>query len=269
MGGDLRQVKQDALKGANKWLLIACAVPPVKFRLFCFPPAGLGGVVFRSWAAKLPAGVELCAVQLPGRTLRLSEPGMTSIPRLAEAITDAIADLPELPFALFGHSMGAVLASEVARSLVARSLLLPSYLIVSGRRPPQVPDTRAPISGLSDDAFVAEINRRYGGIPSEILANPDVLALLLPGLRADMIALEAFRPGPRPPFPIPISAFGGDADLMTPIEHLDEWKSETLGAFSTRVFQGGHFYLDTQREPVVGEIARLIAPFLAKVKAEA
>ena len=154
----------------------------------------------------------------------MAEPAMRSIPELADAITDAVQQLPEGPFAFFGHSLGAVLASEVARRLADRSLSLPTHLIVSGRRPPRVPDPRAPIGDLPDDAFVSEINRRYGGIPSEILANPDVLALLLPGLRADVIALETFRPGPRPPIPIPIFAFGGDADPMTPASHLEEWQ---------------------------------------------
>jgi surfactin synthase thioesterase subunit len=229
----------------------------------------MGAVVFRNWANDLPAGVEVCAVQLPGRTLRLAEPALTSIPELAEAIADAVAQLPERPFAFFGHSMGAVLASEVARGLAARSLSLPSHLIVSGRRPPQIPDPRAPIGGLPDDAFVTQINRRYGGIPSEIIANPDVLALLLPGLRADMIALETFQPGPRPPIPIPIFAFGGDSDPMTPVSHLEEWKSETRSAFALRVFPGGHFYLDAQRKAVAGEVVRLIGPILSNVAAEA
>ena len=115
---------------------------------------------------------------------------------------------------------------------------------------------------------MAEIDRRYGGIPREILANPDVLALLLPGLRADMIALETFHPGPRPPLPIPISAFGGDSDPMTPIAHLEAWKSETQGAFAMRLFPGGHFYLDPQRKAVLDEIAHIIAPILAGVEAE-
>jgi medium-chain acyl-[acyl-carrier-protein] hydrolase len=249
----------EGVTSTSKWFFVPDAPAHAHFRLICFPPAGLGAAVFRNWSNELPRGVELFAVQLPGRTLRLAEPAITSIPGLVEAITDAVAQLPERPFAFFGHSMGAVLASEVARSLMARSLSLPSHLIVSGRRPPHVPDPRMPIGELPDDAFVGEINRRYGGIPNEILANPDVLALLLPGLRADMIALETFRPGLRPPFPMPVSAFGGDSDPMTPISHLEEWKSETQGAFRLRVFPGGHFYVDAQRAAVIGEIARTIS----------
>jgi medium-chain acyl-[acyl-carrier-protein] hydrolase len=192
---------------------------------------------------------------------------MTSIPQLVEAITDAIAQLPDVPFAFFGHSMGAVLANEVARRLMVLSLPLPHHLIVSGRRPPQVADPGPPIGDLPDAAFVAEIDRRYGGIPHEILANPDVLALLLPSLRADMIALETFQPGPRPPLPIPISAFGGDSDPTTPLADIEAWKTETQATFATRVFPGSHFYLDAQRKAVVAEIARIVAPIIGKVEA--
>jgi surfactin synthase thioesterase subunit len=194
---------------------------------------------------------------------------MTSVPELVDAITDAIAQLPQLPFVFFGHSMGAVLASEVARRLIENSLSAPRHLIVSGRRPPRLPDPNPPIANLSDAAFVAEIGRRYGGIPAEILAEPDVIALLLPSLRADIFALEKFQPGPRPPLPIPVSAFGGDSDALTPLSEIEAWEKETQAGFVLRVFPGGHFYLDTQPRAVVSEIMRIIAPVLANAQIEA
>jgi medium-chain acyl-[acyl-carrier-protein] hydrolase len=252
---------------ASQWLFVPRATWPSTLRLICFPPAGLGAAVYRSWANELPAGVGLCAIQLPGRTSRFREPAMTSIPQLVETITEVIAELPKLPSVFFGHSMGAVLASEVTRRLAALAHPIPRHLIVSGRRPPPIPDRHRPLGALSDAAFVTEIGRRYGGIPPEILANPDVLELLLPSLRADIVALERYQPPPRPSLPIPISAFGGDADPMTPVSDIEAWENETQAGFKMRIFPGGHFYLDAQRKPVLDEIARIIAPLLAELKA--
>jgi surfactin synthase thioesterase subunit len=116
---------------------------------------------------------------------------------------------------------------------------------------------------------VTEIGRRYDGIPREILANPDVLELLLPSLRADIVALEKFRPGPRPTLPIPISAFGGDSDPMTPLADIEAWEEETQAGFEMRIFPGGHFYLDEQRKAVTSEITRIIKPIMAGVEARA
>lgn len=259
----------DPESGPGLWFFVPNKVRSARLRLICFPPAGLSPVVFKSWTSELPAGVSLYAVHLPGRTSRIREQAMTSIPELADAITDAIAHLPKLPLVFFGHSMGAVLASEVARRLSEHSLPAPRHLFVSARRPPRIPDPNPPIAGLSDADFVAEIGRRYGGIPAEILAEPDVLALLLPCLRADILSLERFQPGPRPPLPMPISAFGGEADLLTPPSAMEAWKQETQAAFEVRIFPGGHFYLDAQRNAVVREVMRIIAPMLANAELEA
>ena len=155
----------------NAWLYWPAICRPTSARLFCFPHAGVGAAVFRLWPVGLPVELEMCGVQLPGRTTRLAEPAVTSLPMLADAVAQAITPYIDIPFAFFGHSMGAVLAAEVTRTLAASGLALPRHLFVSGRRPPHVPDPELPLSGLSDAEFVAEINRRYGGIPPAILQN--------------------------------------------------------------------------------------------------
>ena len=231
-------------------------------RLFCFPPAGMGAAYYRSWAGELPDAVEMYAVQLPGRTMRMAEPSMTSIRDLVESIVSAIAARLDLPAAFLGHSMGAVLAAETARELMARNLPSPVHMFVSGRRPPHMPDPMPPLRGLSDDDFVLEINRRYGGIPKAILDSPDVLALLLPALRADVTALETFPAKPRPPLSMPITVFGGDRDLLAPRSDLEAWKSETTAPVDVRLFPGGHFYLDREGSTVITTMLETLAPLL-------
>lgn len=245
------------------WLQRFVPRPHARARLFCFHYAGVGASVYRLWPAALPADLEVCAVQLPGRGNRLREPALPSIPALVEALLPELRPQLDLPFAFFGHSMGAVLASEVARAL-HRHGPTPRHLLVSGRRPPHWPTPDPLLHLLPDAEFVTEINRRYGGIPPEVAQHKELLDLLLPCLRADIAALETHTPPPsREPLSCPISVFGGAADPLTPRDHLDAWRSETTGAFRVRVFPGDHFYLNACREALLADLTATVAPLLA------
>jgi surfactin synthase thioesterase subunit len=201
-------------------------------------------------------------VQLPGREQRSREAPKTSIVELVHEIVPALLPHLDLPFAIFGHSMGAVLASEVTRALAEAGNPLPQHLLVSGRRPPHIAGTEPHMHGLPDPAFIAELNRRYRGIPAEILEQPDLMALFLPVLRADLTALETHLPARRAPLSCPISAFGGVDDALTPREHLDAWRGETSGAFQVRVYPGDHFYLNPGRPRLLADIATALNPML-------
>lgn len=253
----------------SAWLLSFAPRPRARARLFCFPHAGVGASAYRLWPRHLPEELELWAIQPPGRESRLREPPMASIPALARSAAQAMAPLLDLPFALFGHSMGAVVAAEVARAIHGGAGPHPRHLLVSGRRPPHLPPTEPPLHPLPDPEFVAEIGRRYGGIHPEVLAQPELLELLLPALRADILALELHRPPPRPPLPCPISAFGGAEDRLIPREHLEAWRGETSGAFRVRVFPGGHFYLDARRAELLADVAAALAPLTGAAHREA
>jgi surfactin synthase thioesterase subunit len=151
--------------------------------------------------------------------------------------------------------MGAVLAAEVARALADKRGPMPRHLFVSARRPPRLPGAESDLHPLGDETLVAEVQRRYGGIPQAVLQEPDLMALLLPGLRADMTALETHRPPLRPPLSCPISAFGGDADALTSRAELEAWALESTAPFRVRVFRGGHFYLVAHRAEILADLA--------------
>jgi len=246
------------------WLHRLAPRKTAALRLFCFPYAGAAASAFRLWPAGFTDAIEVCAIQLPGRANRLNEPPLTAIPAMAEAAAEAIAafmaDGSERPFALFGHSMGGLLAFEVAHRLRERGHRAPRHLLVSARRAPLTPDESALLHGLPDAAFVAEIQRRYGGIPEEILAHADVLALLLPCLRADIAALETHRPPRRPPLACPLTVYGGTEDRFVAPADLAQWRHETTGPFDMRVFPGGHFYLDARRAELLADISARLAP---------
>jgi medium-chain acyl-[acyl-carrier-protein] hydrolase len=249
------------------WLQRFAPRPQAKARLFCFPHAGVGAAVYRPWAMALPADLEVCAIQLPGRANRLNEPAVTHLPELVSALVSVLQPHLDLPFAFFGHSMGAVLSNEVARALQVTGAPMPRHLFVSGRRPPHWPNPDPLLHVLSDQDFVAEINRRYGGIPPEVAEHEELLALLLPALRADIRALEThLPPAGRAPLACPVTVFGGADDPLTPRPHLDGWRTETSAAFRVRVFPGDHFYLQPQKDALLADVSATLGPMLAEFR---
>jgi surfactin synthase thioesterase subunit len=240
----------------DPWLYKPLARPDASVRLFCFTHAGVAAAFYRLWPQGLPADVEVCAIQLPGRGSRFREPPFTRMHDIVRSLASALRAHVDRPFAFFGHSMGAIVAREVAREL-SRAGLVPGHLFVSGRRPPWMPDPdrRRALHPLPDAEFVDEVSRRYGGIPPEVRAHDDLMALLLPGLRADFEALETFALAVPESLPCPVTAYGGTCDPQTPRTHLDAWCTETRSDFSVRTFEGGHFYLEPQRADLLSDIS--------------
>ena len=249
----------------NPWFVIPKPQPSATLRLICMPYAGSGPAAFRPWATLLPAWIELCIVQLPGRESRWREVPYSDMDSLIDALTGALLDashptnLLDRPFALFGHSMGALVAFELARALQRRKRPAPAHLLVSGRRAPQINDPEPPFSPLSDDEFVHEIIRRYNAIPKVILDDTEMLRLFLPTLRADMAVLEAYTYADAPQLDCPITAFGGVDDARAGRSDLAAWRAQTRDSFQLRQFPGDHFYLNPQREALVKYIVEILA----------
>jgi len=237
------------------WLAGSKPNPAAELRLFCFPYAGGGALTYRYWSKHLPAHVEVCAVQLPGRGSRLLEPPFTQMEPLVKAILRELRSYLDMPFAFFGHSMGAIISFELARLLRREHAALPVHLFVSGRSAPQLSKPRTPTYGLANAEFMEEL-QRLKGTPPEVLNHPDLMQFVMPLLRADFELIETYTYKYEPPLSIPLTAFGGLADLETSRESLAGWRAQTTAEFSLRMLPGDHFYLTSNEEPLLSVLAR-------------
>lgn len=226
-------------------------------RLVCFPHAGGTASFYRGWREDLPADVELCSVQYPGRLDRIAEPGAPDMDRLADEIAHALAALSDRPLALFGHSMGAAVAYEAALRLPALTGRSADLLLVSGRCAPH--RARPGSKHLAPDEVLWAEVRRLGGTAPEVLDNPEVRDAMLPALRGDYRLIETYRPRPGEQLTAPIAALLGDGDPDVDRDEIGDWAGCTRAGFSLRVFPGDHFYLVPRRAEVVGEILARLA----------
>jgi medium-chain acyl-[acyl-carrier-protein] hydrolase len=244
----------------SPWLTCPKPQPQASLRLFCFPYAGGSATIYRTWATTLPASVEVCAVQLPGRGKRVSEPAFTRLPALIEALAEALVPyLKQRPFAFFGHSMGALISFELTRHLRrTHPQLVPQKLFLSGRRAPSVVNSDAPTADLPEAQFIETLHQ-LNGTPREVLEHPELMQLMLPLLRADFAVCETYEYKTEPPLACPLSVYGGLQDTEVTREQLEAWRTETSGAFSLRMFPGDHFYLNNSPD----QLPRMLAQELS------
>jgi medium-chain acyl-[acyl-carrier-protein] hydrolase len=242
----------------GEWIVRTRKVGPL-VRLVCVPYAGGAASAFRLWPHCLPNWAELCAVQLPGREQRHREALTTEMPVAVNAVTEALVALSDVPLVIFGHSMGAIVAYETARLLQRRHGISIRHLIVSGRRAPHVASPRPDMHDLPRAGLVDQL-RRLNGTPGDVLNDGEMLDIMLPIIRADFKLIETYRPSDAVPLGCPVTAIGGDADPDVSPAMLQDWRVTTSNAFDTRVFPGDHFYLNSQRLPLIGFISDRLGP---------
>lgn len=229
---------------ADKWIRPLGRSQNARLRLFCLPFAGGGTTAYRPWARSLPADIESYAVCLPGREDRIREPPFTQLHPLITALVEAILPYLDRPFVLYGHSMGALLGFELAHALLRTQGKVPARLVFSGRGAPDGPPA-PPLGKLSDPEFIAALNQRYGGIPQALLAEPELLALFIPVLRADFQVLETYAYTPREPLPCALTIVGGRRDAMVSAAAIAAWQRHTRGPFASYFLDGEHFFIQT------------------------
>ncbi len=241
---------------ARSWFPAIHQTEEASMRLFCFPYAGGGASIFRGWQEHLPHSVAVCPVRMPGRETRLSEPAFDRMERLIPALREAIGPHLDKPFAFFGHSMGAAVAFELARSLASR----PLALLVAGARAPQLRRDHVPPPPPSDEDLIEEL-QRLNGIPQELLEHRELMHLALPALRADATLYRNYVFQEGPPLDCPIRTYGGREDERITRDHLEAWAGETTQSFKLEMFPGGHFFLQTHQaeflKALVGDLAAL------------
>jgi surfactin synthase thioesterase subunit len=247
----------------SPWLSCADPRPGAAMRLVCIPYAGGGASAFRPWSQDLGTGVEVWCAELPGRERRFREPPVTTMAGLVPPVVDAIVDRVRPPVALFGHSMGGLAALEVAHRLPECGGPPPAHLFVSGARAPHLPRARA-VHLLDDDRLEAWLVR-VGGLPAEVVADRDLLALLLPTIRADLDVCASFRHRLRAPLGCSIHAFAGAADPVAPRADMAGWVGYTSAAFALTVLPGDHFFLHPRRRSITSVIVEVAAGAAARV----
>ncbi|MCH5586166.1 alpha/beta fold hydrolase [Shimazuella sp. AN120528] len=233
------------------WLPFTKAIKADAHVLFCFPYGGGNPAFYNNWEVFLSDHFQVCPVQLPGRGMRFTEPSYTDFRLLIQDITEAlIPHLSSNRFSFFGHSMGALVSFEVARSLQRKDLPLPETLFVSGYHAPHLPDPGRKIHDLPDEEFLNGIIE-MNGLPEELVENRDYLSVFLPALRADFTMCETYEYLPDQKLKSAIVALGGKEDPEAGEEHLKAWKEQTASDFSLHMLDGDHFYIHQKETEIV------------------
>jgi surfactin synthase thioesterase subunit len=225
-------------------------------RLLCLPHAGGSASYFFPASKALSPDIDVLAVQYPGRQDRRHEPGIDTIGELADQLVEAIQPWTDRPLTLFGHSMGATLAFEIALRL-QRSGIVAGGLFASGRRAPsRHRDER--VHCADDKTLIAEI-KRLDGTEGTLLDEDELIQMILPAIRTDYRAAETYRYQPGPKLNCPIFALIGDSDPKVTVDEARSWADHTTGPFDLEVFRGGHFYLNTNLPAVLDRIRAYLA----------
>ena len=247
------------LAAMSKWVIDFPADAGSRLRLFCLHCAGGSAGQFRPWVAPARPQIQIAGIQLPGREGRFGEAPATDVRSLIERMGPELLPFMDRPFALFGHSLGALVAFELTRWLRESRLELPQHLFVASRPAPQNVDNRPALDVLPTPELLQALEG-YGGIAPELL-NEEGIGWFLPTIRADFRLNRNYRHRPEAPLPVPITAFQGCDDPFCSPAEIEEWGTQTNRQFSIHCMPGAHFFLRSQYPNILAQVrAALTAP---------
>ncbi len=229
--------------------------------LLCLPYSGASAMVYSRWRRKLPAWVQLRPVELPGRGTRMGEPLQTDMRALARQLAGEQRLAASTPYALLGHSLGALLAFELAHELQALGCPSPRALFACGTAAPtrrEDYDDNQWREPKTDQQLVSDL-RELGGTREEVLANAELMELTLPILRADFLLCGRYAYRQRSPLQCPLHVLAGQTDRASEAQLL-AWRQESQGAFSLHWFLGGHFFIHEHEDRVLRILAGALEP---------
>jgi medium-chain acyl-[acyl-carrier-protein] hydrolase len=239
---------------ATRWLRRCGGSPAPALRLICLPYAGAGASMFNTWQLPDRLAAEVWAVQPPGRENRWREPSVRRVEPMVHAIATALRPLLDVPFALFGHSMGALLAFEVCRFLRRGGAPQPVRLFVSAHRSPDLPAWRPPVSPLAEPQFMARLAEMTGPSRSVVL-DPELLSVFAPMMRADFELCETYRYTVDDPLDMPFSCFAAVDDPEVRVDEVLAWQRHTSRESRVHCLAGGHLFLRDHADTVRALIA--------------
>jgi len=238
-------------KSHNQWITFPKENPDARLRLFCFPYAGGGAHIYFPWQDKLPADIEVCAVQLPGRGVRFADKPYTDHKEIINDLLNNLEGYMDKPYAVFGHSMGALLAYEFVQEIQSRKLPQAAHLFVSGRRAMHIDSASKPIHDLPEQELISELHK-LNGTPQEVLENKELMSLVLPVIRADFELCDTYAHSKtHEKLDINITAFEGEDDIKASGDQILAWQELTRGQFENNTITGDHFFIHSNQQQLI------------------